>query len=152
MYTTAGKKLKARKDQTNIFSSFPRSRSEVCWVFLRDSLAVAECCFLLWLFLENFFWKETNWLHRPKNHYASFHSRRMLWRYSYHSQQFKCVESKSVCPITVKSDGEHLIHRGIIWLTPIASQLLGQVQVIVPIARNVLGWLTICRVLEPEGM
>jgi len=76
----------------------------------------------------------------------------MLRRYSYHSQQFKCVESNSVSPITVNPDGEHLIHRGIIRLTPIASQLLGQIRVVVPVVRNVLGWLTTGKALEPEGM
>ena len=142
------KKLNARKDQTSIFSSFTRSASEVYAVFLSDSLDLKKTTTpLFWtphiLFPQTLFGKKTLWQQNIKKHNPRFQRWGVVWRYSYHSHQLESIESNSVSPIPIEPDREDFVHRGIVRLTPVGSQLLSQICIVAPIVCYVLSSLTL---------
>ena len=90
--------------------------------------------------------KEMLWQRQPnvdKKHNPCFQRWRMVWSYSYHCHQLKSVEPNSVSPIPIEPDRENFAHRGMFRLTPVGSQLLSQICIVVPIVCNVLSSLTL---------
>jgi hypothetical protein len=78
-----------------------------------------------------------------KKHNPRFQRWGVVWRYSYHSHQLESIESNSVSPIPIEPDREDFVHRGIVRLTPVGSQLLSQICIVAPIVCYVLSSLTL---------